>query len=300
MKKKRKHARLAVEPEPSADEPAVRRKFKRHSHSSTSLSSSKDGPPPGPSASLQLALAHTVNAAAPKAKKKMKRRSENGGDPELLPSPLLAPSLSHIPVPVSTAMGESVSVAFSALASVSDLAPTLKKLKRKKLKQRRAQIGQAELQIGSDRAAEVTSNPITKSSPSVVKPVAAAPRVPDIVAALTLQGSSRVEGTLREELKKKPSSDALCMAMHHCAGRGLASCVRLLLEHGAPPDGRGCSHVPLRAATINAHVGVCKLLLEHRADPAGATAGVDDLAKYGKLFWKERGEILDLLRAQAQ
>lgn len=119
--------------------------------------------------------------------------------------------------------------------------------------------------------------------------------VPSIVAAIMFLGADHVENALAKELSTQPAADALLAALHHCAKRGLTSAVRMLLARGVPPDGQLNRCTALQAAASHGHVGVCKVLLDHKADPAGATLGTKVLTQFGNLFSKERTAILELL-----
>jgi len=119
--------------------------------------------------------------------------------------------------------------------------------------------------------------------------------VPSIVAALMFLGAENVEKALLKELSTNPPADALLAALHHCAKRGLSSSVRILLARGVPADGQLNKCTALQAAASHGHVGVCKILLDHGADPVGATVGTKTLLQFGDLMAKERSAILELL-----
>eukprot|EP00927_Polykrikos_kofoidii_P061979 TRINITY_DN56800_c0_g1_i1.p1 TRINITY_DN56800_c0_g1~~TRINITY_DN56800_c0_g1_i1.p1 ORF type:complete len:290 (-),score=42.12 TRINITY_DN56800_c0_g1_i1:75-944(-) len=144
-----------------------------------------------------------------------------------------------------------------------------------------------------------------------------------LVAALVFRRHSTVEAFLHRELSKHtvgsaamaasaaPSDDivwpkeALGAALAHCAGRGLLSCVRLLLSHGAPVEGgvgiggrRSAS--ALVAAASCGYIDICKELLSHGAsDRSAARKKVVELAQLNgnrdPAFAKDCAVLMSLL-----
>mmetsp|Transcript_140235 Transcript_140235/g.349564 ORF Transcript_140235/g.349564 Transcript_140235/m.349564 type:complete len:218 (-) Transcript_140235:104-757(-) len=123
---------------------------------------------------------------------------------------------------------------------------------------------------------------------------------PEATKIVNFLARARTESKATEALKKALSSglalEALGAALNHCAGRGLAGCVRLLLERGAPmnqpdpsqPLGRS---TPLQLAASRGHVNVCRLLVEAGADKTGALEASQELAKLGAVFAEEKKAI---------
>mmetsp|Transcript_106656 Transcript_106656/g.270848 ORF Transcript_106656/g.270848 Transcript_106656/m.270848 type:complete len:207 (-) Transcript_106656:244-864(-) len=106
---------------------------------------------------------------------------------------------------------------------------------------------------------------------------------------------------LRKALNAGPSQEALGALLTHCAGRGLAAGVQLLLERSAPmnqPDhtqepGRTS---PLQLAASRGHVNAVRLLVQAGADKTGALEASQDLAKLGAVFAEEKRAIQAVLK----
>mmetsp|Transcript_43859 Transcript_43859/g.113261 ORF Transcript_43859/g.113261 Transcript_43859/m.113261 type:complete len:209 (-) Transcript_43859:41-667(-) len=111
---------------------------------------------------------------------------------------------------------------------------------------------------------------------------------------------SKAMEALRKALANSPDAGALGAALGHCAGRGLATCVRLLLENGAPADVHNPLQppdrtTPLQLAASRGHVNVCRALVEAGADRTGAAEACQALAQLGAVFAEERKAIQALL-----
>mmetsp|Transcript_71202 Transcript_71202/g.230499 ORF Transcript_71202/g.230499 Transcript_71202/m.230499 type:complete len:212 (-) Transcript_71202:89-724(-) len=130
---------------------------------------------------------------------------------------------------------------------------------------------------------------------------AASPACTKVVAFLSrARTESKAVEAVKKTLRTRPAPDVLGAALNHMSGRGLASCVRLLIESSAPlnqcdpsqPVGRS---TPLQLAASRGHVNVCRLLVEVGADRAGAMEACQDLAKLGAVFLDERKAIQAVL-----
>mmetsp|Transcript_89511 Transcript_89511/g.258168 ORF Transcript_89511/g.258168 Transcript_89511/m.258168 type:complete len:212 (-) Transcript_89511:19-654(-) len=123
-----------------------------------------------------------------------------------------------------------------------------------------------------------------------------------VVSALS---KARTESKLMDALKKalnaNPSPEALGAALTHCAGRGLAAAVKMLLERGAPTTIEDVSQAPGRTTALQlsasrGHVNVVRFLVEAGADRTGALEASQDLAKLGAIFAEEKRAIQAVLR----
>mmetsp|Transcript_14711 Transcript_14711/g.44129 ORF Transcript_14711/g.44129 Transcript_14711/m.44129 type:complete len:207 (+) Transcript_14711:152-772(+) len=112
---------------------------------------------------------------------------------------------------------------------------------------------------------------------------------------------ANVTTCLQKALQNGPDEVALGAALAHCAGRGLTTCVKTLIENGAPVNDHDPSQAPgrttpLQLAASRGHVNVCRLLVEAGADRTGAAEAAQDLSKLGAVFAEERKAIQTLLR----
>lgn len=121
-----------------------------------------------------------------------------------------------------------------------------------------------------------------------------------LVGFLENQSNPRlVESALKKVLSTRPSQEALGMALGHCAGRGLHTCVEKLLEVDAPmnmpdpaePLGRA---TPLQLAVCRSHLNVVRLLVQAGADRTGALECCDSIPA---VLQQERRAIEKALRS---
>jgi len=114
-----------------------------------------------------------------------------------------------------------------------------------------------------------------------------------------IQGA-RTEAKAMDALKKALNcgheQEALGAALVHCAGRGLAAAVRLLIDRGAPTTSHDASQppgrtTPMQLAASRGHVNVVRALVEAGADRTGALEASQDLAKLGAVFAEEKKAI---------
>mmetsp|Transcript_18493 Transcript_18493/g.41867 ORF Transcript_18493/g.41867 Transcript_18493/m.41867 type:complete len:212 (-) Transcript_18493:157-792(-) len=107
--------------------------------------------------------------------------------------------------------------------------------------------------------------------------------------------SKALEAT-QKVLRSSPAPAAMGVALGHLAGRGLASCVKLLIENGAPLNMSDSTQeagrsTPLQLAASRGHVNVVRFLVQAGADRTGALEASQDLAKLGAVFSDERKAI---------
>mmetsp|Transcript_62916 Transcript_62916/g.101917 ORF Transcript_62916/g.101917 Transcript_62916/m.101917 type:complete len:206 (+) Transcript_62916:158-775(+) len=111
---------------------------------------------------------------------------------------------------------------------------------------------------------------------------------------------AKATDALKKIIRAGPEVETMSVAVGYCAGRGLANCVRLLIEQKASvnvqdpmqPVGR---QTPLQLAAARGHVNAVRLLVESGADKAGAVEAAQELAKLGAVFAEERKAILCVL-----
>merc|ERR1712204_102171 len=112
---------------------------------------------------------------------------------------------------------------------------------------------------------------------------------------------AQVEVALRKVLGPgNIAPEALAAPLLHCAGRGLATCVHLLIQAKAPVDHCDTTQTvgqqtPLQLAAGRGHVEVCRLLVERGANQAGAADAAQSLSKLGATFAQERKQIQAIL-----
>mmetsp|Transcript_105737 Transcript_105737/g.166924 ORF Transcript_105737/g.166924 Transcript_105737/m.166924 type:complete len:179 (+) Transcript_105737:77-613(+) len=113
-----------------------------------------------------------------------------------------------------------------------------------------------------------------------------------------LKNEKKVEDALRKSLNTSGGQprDVLGAALHHCAGRGFTTCVRLLVQAGASLNycetGQTTS---LQIAASRGHVDVCQLLIQAGADRTGAMEAAQKLSQLGATFVDERKRIQAML-----
>eukprot|EP00933_Yihiella_yeosuensis_P069025 TRINITY_DN7512_c2_g5_i1.p1 TRINITY_DN7512_c2_g5~~TRINITY_DN7512_c2_g5_i1.p1 ORF type:complete len:211 (-),score=49.67 TRINITY_DN7512_c2_g5_i1:53-685(-) len=111
---------------------------------------------------------------------------------------------------------------------------------------------------------------------------------------------SKVKIEMDKMLRKRPAKEELGVVLTYCAGRGLTTCVRALIDSGAPiniqdPSQPVGKSTPLQLAASRGHVNVVRLLVEAGADKVGAAEAAQELAKLGAVFMEERKAILSVL-----
>ncbi|CAK8991931.1 unnamed protein product [Durusdinium trenchii] len=176
--------------------------------------------------------------------------------------------------------------------------------KRKKVKARAKAAKQKRLaQFASDRSArcqdvenedeEITMAVDSESRNSGEKLVSFLER-----AKSEKKATEAVKNIVRDSRGQRP--EVLGVALGHLAGRGLAQCVKILIENGAllniqdPHKAAGRS-TPLQLAASRGHVHTVRFLVEAGADKAGAVEAARDLNNFGTVFAEERKAILAIL-----
>eukprot|EP00434_Breviolum_minutum_P014181 symbB.v1.2.012502.t1/scaffold862.1/size157115/11 len=105
---------------------------------------------------------------------------------------------------------------------------------------------------------------------------------------------------VKKVIRNSPGPEALGVALGHLAGRGLAHCVKMLIDSGAllniqdprQPVGRS---TPLQLAASRGHVNAVRLLVEAGADKTGGVEAAQELSKLGAVFNEEKKAILSIL-----
>mmetsp|Transcript_69246 Transcript_69246/g.192833 ORF Transcript_69246/g.192833 Transcript_69246/m.192833 type:complete len:208 (-) Transcript_69246:203-826(-) len=109
----------------------------------------------------------------------------------------------------------------------------------------------------------------------------------------------KAEEALEQVLYADPSPETLGVVLGHCAARGLANCVRALIDRGAlldvqdPSEPSGKS-TPLQLAASRGQVNAVRLLVAAGADRTGALEASQGLSR---IFEEEQRAIQKALRA---
>lgn len=201
----------------------------------------------------------------------------------------------------ATSATSSATAAVAAPAASSRRSRKRKVVRRQKIKSSEALVAKA---VASTRAEAGLERAPARSASTAVNPRGAprpASQGETLLAALIFRGAEVAEVTLRNELDAAADwpDEALSVALVHCAGRGLVSCCRLLLDRGAPLNrpAPGTRLTPLQVAASKGQVAVCREFILMGANPVGvAEAALRGIGCYGPLFAAE----LEAIRALAK
>eukprot|EP00405_Crypthecodinium_cohnii_P057793 CAMPEP_0206615588 /NCGR_PEP_ID=MMETSP0325_2-20121206/58335_1 /ASSEMBLY_ACC=CAM_ASM_000347 /TAXON_ID=2866 /ORGANISM="Crypthecodinium cohnii, Strain Seligo" /LENGTH=205 /DNA_ID=CAMNT_0054136821 /DNA_START=155 /DNA_END=772 /DNA_ORIENTATION=+ len=127
----------------------------------------------------------------------------------------------------------------------------------------------------------------------------------DIMRTVNFVARAKTDGkamdAVRKSINRGLTPDVLGALLTHCAGRGLAPAVELLLQNSAPMTSPDLSQqpgrmLPLQLAASRGHVNVCRILVQAGCDRTGALEASQDLAKLGAVFAEEKNAIQALFR----